>query len=289
MYAWRARDVIGLPDGDRDLIADRVSRCARGRVLPLPERAPEPDQLELRAVRAPRDGHRRQRAARQRLPRAGRALRDGIKQRRDAAAARPTSARATASTTCPHRPPTHPFNLDSAEYASETFHFILLLRAGPAGRHGAAAPEHVELLRAWVEHIVYGYWTHGGYLNWDTGYGFKRWHAGRTWALAQQGLLAIAVGAAVPQRPEIGRGRSTCSTAGWGCTSASRERPPDGKGIAPSNLYDIERSLRSAPASASCSRRACRQTRRARWRSGWGRCPPPSHLRCTRSTATSAA
>ena len=66
------------------------------------------------------------------------------------------------------------------------------------------APEHLNLLRAWAEHIVCGYWTHGGYLNWDTGYGFKRWHAGRTWALAQQGLLAIAASPRFHPRPELG-------------------------------------------------------------------------------------
>ena len=92
----------------------------------------------------------------------------------------------------PQAIPSHPYNLDSAEYANETCHFIVhyekALRAGMA----PISADHLALLRAWIEHIVYGYWTHGGYLNWDTGYGFKRWHAGRTWALAQQGLLAIA-------------------------------------------------------------------------------------------------
>ena len=85
-----------------------------------------------------------------------------------------------------------------------------------------------------------GYWTHGGYLNWDTGYGFKRWHAGRTWALAQQGLLAIAVSPRFHNAPgDRRRGRSTCSTAGSTSTSGSRARRADAKGIAPSNLYDV--------------------------------------------------
>ena len=100
--------------------------------------------------------------------------------------------------------------------------------------------EHYRLLRAWIEHIVYAYWTHGGYLNWDTGYGFKRWHAGRTWALAQQGLLAIAASPRFHNAPSSAAGRSTCSTAASRSTSGSPRRPPTAKGIAPSNLYDVD-------------------------------------------------
>ena len=87
------------------------------------------------------------------------------------------------------------------------------------------APEHVTLLRAWIEHIVYGYWTHGGYLNWDTGYGFKRWHAGRTWALAQQGLLAIAAAPRFHNVSGAGRlGQVHVRPRAGSCTSASRSQ-----------------------------------------------------------------
>ena len=143
MYAWRARDVLGLPQETVDLIADRVTRCARGPVLPLPERAPEPDQLELRAVRAPRHGHGRQRAAASTTT--GRQLARFV--RRDHGSRGPGRLAEPRPGYrfhyLPHRPPTHPFNLDSAEYASETVHFILYyeqaLRAGMA----PLAPEHV--------------------------------------------------------------------------------------------------------------------------------------------------
>ena len=140
----------------------------------------------------------------------------------------------------PHRPPTHPFNLDSAEYASETLPLHALLRAGaalPGWRR--SRPSRTSLLRAWVEHIVCGYWTHAGYLNWDTGYGFKRWHAGRTWALAQQGLLAIAASPRFHPRPELGGWAKYMFDRGLASTSVFRRRPPTRKGIAPSNLYDV--------------------------------------------------
>ena len=84
-----------------------------------------------------------------------------------------------------------------------------------------------------------GYWTHGGYLNWDTGYGFKRWHAGRTWALAQQGLLAIAAIAALSPAPRAGRVGEAQFDRGLALYERLSQAAADGKGIAPSNLYDV--------------------------------------------------
>ena len=42
------------------------------------------------------------------------------------------------------------------------------------------------LLRDWVRRALAGYWTHAGYLNWDTGLGFQRWHQRKKVALAQR-------------------------------------------------------------------------------------------------------
>ncbi len=85
-----------------------------------------------------------------------------------------------------------PRNLDSAEYANMTVHFLywydLGLQAGMAPLPG----EDIRLLRAWVQRDLYGYWTHAGFMNWDTGWSYERWMKGKAWAYAQQGLLAIA-------------------------------------------------------------------------------------------------
>ena len=51
--------------------------------------------------------------------------------------------------------------------------------------------------------VLAGYWTHGGYLNWDTGFGFGRWHQMKKLALSQQALIAIAAGGRLsPSRAE---------------------------------------------------------------------------------------
>ena len=266
MYAWRARDVLRPARRRRvDLIADRVSRCARGPFFRFPNVRLNQINWNCELYAHPATVTGRHRAAGERLPRAGGA----VLRRHHAAppcrAARRTSGPDTASTTCRTAPPTHPFNLDSAEYASETMPLHPLLRAGacgPAWRR--SPPEHYRLLRAWVEHIVCGYWTHGGYLNWDTGYGFKRWHAGRTWALAQQGLLAIAARRGSTPRPSSGGGRSTCSTAGSACTSGCRARRPTEGHRAVQPLRRQRRAARAEHPGAV--RRAHAGERRARGR-----------------------
>ena len=51
---------------------------------------------------------------------------------------------------------------------------------------------HARTLRAWVRRALPAYWTHSGYVNWDTGLYLYRWHLSRYWAWCCQGLLAIA-------------------------------------------------------------------------------------------------
>ena len=103
-----------------------------------------------------------------------------------------TSAPACASTTCRDHPPHSRANLDSAEYANIVLSFLRFYnqarRAGmaPLSRHGRG------LVRRWERRVLAGYWTHGGYLNWDSGLGFERWHQAKKLGLAQQALIGIA-------------------------------------------------------------------------------------------------
>ena len=50
----------------------------------------------------------------------------------------------------------------------------------------------VNVARRWQTRVLYGDWTHAGYLNWDTGLGFDRWHLRRYWGWAAEGLITIA-------------------------------------------------------------------------------------------------
>jgi hypothetical protein len=124
-----------------------------------------------------------------------------------------------------------------------TCHFMIwyeqALRAGNGAAHGGPR----SAAAAWVEHIVCGYWTHAGYLNWDTGFSFKRWHVGRTFALARQGLFAIVLSPRFHVRPEIGPWAKYMFDAGSTSTALlSRDAPGNGAGIAPSVLFGLSKN-----------------------------------------------
>ena len=102
------------------------------------------------------------------------------------------------------RPPGDAINLDSAEYANITVHFLLWYARARAAGMPALPRGDRDVLTAWVERVLFGYWTHSGFLNWDSGLGLKRWQIGKTLAFAQQGLLAIARADDFHARPEFG-------------------------------------------------------------------------------------
>ena len=101
-----------------------------------------------------------------------------------------TSAPGCASTTCRGARRAGGSNVDSAEYANIVLSFSRYY--GAARSAGMRPPSELPLLRDWVRRVVSGYWTHGGYLNWDTGLSFSRWHQRKKVGLAQQALIGIA-------------------------------------------------------------------------------------------------
>jgi hypothetical protein len=238
-YAWRARDVLDLPQETVALIADRISRCARGPFFRYP--SVRLNQInwncDLYAHNATVTGDTELLRVdyRAQVERFG----EGIRRRLTPHGS-PNLGPGYRFHYLPGARPWHPYNLDSAEYASETCHFIIHYEAALRAGMQPVAPQYMTLLRAWIEHVVYGYWTHGGYLNWDTGYGFKRWHAGRTWALAQQGLLAIATSPRFHNVSDLGAWAKYLFDRGLQLFERLSIAAPDGRGIAPANLYDVE-------------------------------------------------
>ena len=69
----------------------------------------------------------------------------------------------------PARWPHASMNFDSPEYANIVLGFARVY--GQARAAGMRAPAGLPLLRDWVRRVLSGYWTHAGYLNWDTGLG----------------------------------------------------------------------------------------------------------------------
>jgi hypothetical protein len=192
--AWEARDVIGLPMETERLIQDEITRVAHGSFFRFPNvRFNQINwPLELAAYDAVvtaqpyllRNEYRLQ------VRRFVRGIRRPWVE--------PLSGTSTNLSPsyrfhyAPKLPPYSPTNLDSAEYANTTLHFLTFYEQARRAGMPALPRRDVVLLRAWVQRDLFGYWTHAGALNWDTGLGFRRWMKGKTWAYGQQGLLAIA-------------------------------------------------------------------------------------------------
>jgi hypothetical protein len=105
----------------------------------------------------------------------------------------------------PDRPLNHPMNVDSSEYANIVLSFTRFY--GQARRAGMPRPVRAQqaLLRQWIKRTMAGYWTHSGYLNWDSGLGFQRWHQAKKLGLAQHALIGIAQSPELQPSPAWGR------------------------------------------------------------------------------------
>ena len=196
VHAWKARRALGLPD--ETAREDRRPHPPRRLValLALADDPPQPGQLVRAHVRRRRDGDRAPgpaapRPARRQLRalrrRAGRNFGAGLRFQYLPA------PRAYARS-----------NVDSAEYANIVLSFLRFYdqarRAGmaPLSRAGRS------LVRRWERRAIAGYWTHGGYLNWDSGLGFERWHQAKKLGLAQQALIGIAQAPQAAARERVG-------------------------------------------------------------------------------------
>ena len=192
--AWRARDALGLPAETSAAIVDEISAVAHGSFFRFPN-------LRLNQINWPIEMAAYDALASGR----GELLRDEyrLQMSRFLQGVRQPWLDPVALTTTnlspgyrfhyvPRVSAARAINLDSPEYANMTLHSLAFYdEARRAGMPEPPAAD-VRLIRAWVQRTLFGYWTHSGYLNWDTGLGMKRWMKGKTWAYAQQGLLAIA-------------------------------------------------------------------------------------------------
>jgi hypothetical protein len=202
--AYFARAELGLSGAECDLIRDRIAKAANSTFYAYPalrlNQINWPIEIYAQADAVLGSQHLLQHDCRLQLGHFADAL------------THPVSGMRSANTGpgyrfhyLPQYGPSHPANLDSAEYA--TIVCGALLFYGQARTAGMAALEGGQLarLRAWVERVLCGYWTHAGYLNWDTGLGFSRWQQVKKPPLCQQSLLAIALSPHFQPDPAYGR------------------------------------------------------------------------------------
>ncbi len=234
--AFRARGALGLSDEQAALIADHVDRVARSRFYRYP--AIELGQFNWPAAMYGAD-HEVTGAA---------DLLTGDYRRqlvRFLSHARKGSARHAAPLTeglglhyIPGRSTSLPANRTStSEYGNIVFSGLDDYDTALAAGMRPLGARRLGLLRAWARRILYGEWTHTGYLNWDTGLGSNRWHLQRYWPLALAGPLTIATSARLA-------GPTLRARAGWILDRAmdlyeqrTRAYP---RSLLPSRLFGLE-------------------------------------------------
>ena len=202
VHAYIARRELGLPERSVALIRARIRRLADGPAFRWPALRLNQINWYVRvlAARAVVD-HRPALLARGLQRHLDRFL-DGVGPRRGTAGNLGPGLRFHYA---PHRGLDRPINLDSAEYANIVLSFTRHYAAARAAGMPRPSPARLGLLRAWVRRALAGYWTHAGYLNWDTGLGFGRWHQTKKVTLAQQALIGIASAPELQPGPEWGR------------------------------------------------------------------------------------
>ena len=202
--AWAAREALGLSPETRGLVRQRILLCANDGFYAYPalrlNQISWPIEIYAHAATVSGDPKLLRRDA-------------GNQFRRFAAGI----ARPMPGMHSPNLGPGYRFhylpqssertrsNLDSAEYALIVVQALRFYEQGLRAGMPALPTIYLRRLRAWVERALCGYWTHGGYLNWDTGLGFDRWHQGKKHGLAQLGILAIALSPRFHNEPEYAR------------------------------------------------------------------------------------
>ncbi len=96
-------------------------------------------------------------------------------------------------------------NFDNPEYAATVCGAIQFYELAVRAGMDPLLPRQRAAMLAWVERVLCGYWTHAGYLNWDTGASFRRWHQAKKLGLAQGALLGIATTPSLQPAPAHGR------------------------------------------------------------------------------------
>ena len=190
--AWRAREALGLDQATSDLIADRIIRTTDGEFWRWPALRLNQINWYARMYQAAASVGGNRGEMHGQLLRQLKRFVDG--------ATRPMDG-ATVSNLGPgyrfHYLPqaseAHKYNLDSAEYANIVCGFLVAYRQARDAGMAPLDSSRARVVRAWTERVLSGYWTHAGYLNWDTGLGFKRWHQGKKLGLSQSALLGIAM------------------------------------------------------------------------------------------------
>ncbi len=192
--AWRARNVIGLPEAAQQRIGQVLVELAGSPFYRAPSRALNQINwhaevyaaaLEVAGDRSVLDDYRAQ--LKWFADNAHRVTKDGF------AGGSPNLTSGGGFRYLPNRPKSAQLNqVETTEYGNLALgalgFYQAFLRAGM--QRLSAADEKV--LRDWSKHMLLGSWTQAGYPNWDTGLGTKRRHLRQYWAWSLDGLMTAS-------------------------------------------------------------------------------------------------
>lgn len=190
--AWRAREIAALPAAESKAIQEVVGAVARGRFYRAPNRAENQINWNTDIYQAALEVT----GDRTRLPdyRAHLKWFIGHAHRKAYKGGSSNLSRGWGFRYLPQKPAARSGAnaIDTVEYAnlvhSSLGFYDAAVRAGmrPLNRR------QVEDLRRWSRSVVYGTWTHAGYLNWDSGLGSARRHLRQYWGFALDSLVRSA-------------------------------------------------------------------------------------------------
>ncbi len=185
--AWRARDVAGLPLEDSQRIEQVVGSVARGKWYRAPTRAENQINWNADVYQANLEVN----GDRMQLPDYRAHLKWFIDHadRRAYKGGSTNLSRGDGFRYLPQHDGGSANKVDTVEYAnlvhSALGFYTAAVRAGMRPLNG----KQIAALRAWSRHILFGTWTHSGYLNWDSGLGSARRHIMQYWGFALDSLV----------------------------------------------------------------------------------------------------
>jgi hypothetical protein len=202
VYAWRAREQLGLPQSTSDAIAKAIDTTARGKFWRYP--TIRLNQINWYALMYEADATVTGKTDLVRNDMRNQIMRFVRGMRGDSAHAGNLGA-GMRFHYLPSSQLNHPMNVDSAEYANIVLSFSRFYEQARHQGMKALPNSHIALLRQWTKRAIDGYWTHSGYMNWDTGFGFERWHQAKKLGLTQQALIGIAQADALQPSSDYGK------------------------------------------------------------------------------------
>ena len=249
VHAWKARRALDLPDETTRLIVDRIHRVASSRFWRWP--TIRLNQINWYALMYAADATVTGHSSLLRRDLHGQLMHFVASARRSTTGGVGNFGPGLRFHYLPDGSINGRANVDSAEYANIVLSF---LRFYDQARHAGMAPlSRVGrgLIRRWERRAIAGYWTHAGYLNWDSGLGFERWHQAKKIGLAQEALLGIA------QVRRLRPSRAWGSWAKWMFDRGLRfyEGLPPGEGGLPDpvlfKLYTVPQGIGSSRLAAA--------------------------------------